>query len=507
MSEVKDKQEQPKVEIAVENFGPIAEANIDLRPLTIFVGPSNTGKTYFATLVYALYGVFPNMTEPRILFPSGHQAIIGFLYALQNIVLTDKNPSVKKKAQELLKKLNTSDRAFRISDIPMDLREILKSLIDDAEVFGDKLQSELKNCFDLDVISELRRLTKEEQSEMIISLKVNEAQKNGWRILLNASESDVVLNSSYNDTTVLLPEGLAISTNWKGNGNFDYTFSGNWDVELTEHGLAVEQTSGENRYYLPAARSGIMHSHRILASSLVKRTTKVGLESLPEVPTLSGPIADSMQKIILYREKKKQNDEMKNIAESLENQVLFGQIRYKPTSSGYPDFRYIPQGTHEEIRISQSSSMVSELAPLVLLLRSGINPGDTLIIEEPEAHLHPSAQADMAVILARLVRAGVKVIITTHSDWLLQEIGNLIRAGELEKFGEEVDELPTFLDIEQVGIWHFQKNGEVEEIPYNRIDGVEPMEYLDVAEDLYNRSARLQNRLEELKGNIKRESE
>ena len=47
----------------------------------------------------------------------------------------------------------------------------------------------------------------------------------------------------------------------------------------------------------------------------------------------------------------------------------------------------------------------------------------------------------------------------------------------------------------------------VEEIPYNRIDGVEPLEYLDVAEDLYNRSARLQNRLEELKGESKRESE
>lgn len=90
----------------------------------MFVGPSNTGKTYFATLVYALYGVFPNMTEPRILFPTGHQAIIGLLYALQNIVLTDKNPSTKKKAQELLKKLNTSDRAFRISDIPTDLHDI-----------------------------------------------------------------------------------------------------------------------------------------------------------------------------------------------------------------------------------------------------------------------------------------------------------------------------------------------------------------------------------------------
>ena len=53
MSEIKDTQ-HPNVEISVKNFGPIAEANIDLRPLTVFVGPSNTGKTYFATLVYAL---------------------------------------------------------------------------------------------------------------------------------------------------------------------------------------------------------------------------------------------------------------------------------------------------------------------------------------------------------------------------------------------------------------------------------------------------------------------
>ena len=32
----------PKVEISVRNFGPIAEADLDLRPLTVFVGPSNT---------------------------------------------------------------------------------------------------------------------------------------------------------------------------------------------------------------------------------------------------------------------------------------------------------------------------------------------------------------------------------------------------------------------------------------------------------------------------------
>ena len=35
MSEIKDTQQHPNVEIAVENFGPIAKASIDLRPLTV----------------------------------------------------------------------------------------------------------------------------------------------------------------------------------------------------------------------------------------------------------------------------------------------------------------------------------------------------------------------------------------------------------------------------------------------------------------------------------------
>ena len=76
--------------------------------------------------------------------------------------------------------------------------------------------------------------------------------------------------------------------------------------------------------------------------------------------------------------------------------------------------------------------MGSELAPLLLFLRGVVRAGDTLIIEEPEAHLHPGAQTQIAFTLSRLIRAGVRVVVTTHSEWLLQEIGNLIREGELK---------------------------------------------------------------------------
>ena len=48
----------PKARIDVRDFAPVAEASVALRPFTVFVGPSNTGKTYLAILIYALHRVF-----------------------------------------------------------------------------------------------------------------------------------------------------------------------------------------------------------------------------------------------------------------------------------------------------------------------------------------------------------------------------------------------------------------------------------------------------------------
>ena len=36
--------------VKVSNFGPIARGSVELRPLTVFFGPSNSGKTFLATL-------------------------------------------------------------------------------------------------------------------------------------------------------------------------------------------------------------------------------------------------------------------------------------------------------------------------------------------------------------------------------------------------------------------------------------------------------------------------
>ena len=256
-----------------------------------------------------------------------------------------------------------------------------------------------------------------------------------------------------------------------------------------------------NAYYLPAARNGIIQ----IVTAL--QATRDGLDHL-EVSTFSGMIADFLEQIINYKENTTLPKSVRRIAEQLEEELLEGRIEVKrPTPEAYPEFLYRPDQAEEALRMSHSSAMVSELAPLVLFLRGIVKRGDLLIIEEPESHLHPDLQTKIAHILARLVRAGVHVLITTHSNYLLQQIGNLIREGELQELGESTSESADYLKKEEVGAWRFYKNEPVTELPFDLVEGIEPEDHLDIAEDLYNRSAGLQNRIEQTKAGDAVESE
>ena len=79
-----------------------------------------------------------------------------------------------------------------------------------------------------------------------------------------------------------------------------------------------------------------------------------------------------------------------------------------------------------------------------------------------------------------------------------------MREGQL---GDHTIEPESWLEVREVGAWLFQENGKVKEIKFDPIKGIEPMEYQDVAENLYNRWAILENRLEEMRRDNDREHE
>ena len=143
--------------------------------------------------------------------------------------------------------------------------------------------------------------------------------------------------------------------------------------------------------------------------------------------------------------------------------------------------------------------MVSELAPLVLFLKYLVNPGDLLILEEPESHLHPAAQRQLARGIVRLVNSGVRVLITTHSDIMISQINNLLalRQASPELIAEGGFETEDFLSGEQVGAYLFRHNQELggsEVVPLD-IDpdtGIDEDEFAQVFEAIYDESIALQ---------------
>ena len=485
------------VQIGVRDLGPIATGTVDLRPLTVFVGPSNTGKTYLSILIYALdkaLGGFSTLPIVERSFPYPMGARFSRF---------EEDPVSGDEYLQIRRTLDNSKRPFMYSDLPVRVRSTLSSCLKES---GTDARAELMRCFDSTSLSEFVRAS---SPDGIMEVDIRTKTSGNVRVHVNMKLSDELSTSSSEIADfVLLPgdqsprsetDRRRIGLSVKQGQSYPVFLD-----ELIGHLFCADARRDPAIHYLPAARSGIMQTYRVTTSSLVKRSTRVGLDRFPEIPALSGVIVDFMEQLILYRSER-QADRLDQIATDLEAKTLGGVVRLAPSPSGFTEFVYRPHGTKGHVRMTRASSMVSELAPVVLFLRGVLAVGDTLIIEEPEAHLHPAAQTHVAVALARLVRAGVRVIITTHSDWLLKEIGNLMREGVLaEESGEPTSEtaLSAALPPREVGVWQFRHGPEeqgstIQEIPFDRSEGVEPPEYDDVAEELYNRSANLQNKLEE----------
>ena len=135
--------------------------------------------------------------------------------------------------------------------------------------------------------------------------------------------------------------------------------------------------------------------------------------------------------------------------------------------------------------------MISELAPIVLLLKRGVRPGELLILEEPESHLHPQAQVLLADALYELSRTGVNVILTTHSEFFVAQLSNSIRKSAME--GAEKHE------NDQYGAFWVQNQEDgsrLVKLAANPEIGIPDDSFAEVSEWLYEQQFSLQRALE-----------
>ena len=113
------------------------------------------------------------------------------------------------------------------------------------------------------------------------------------------------------------------------------------------------------------------------------------------------------------------------------------------------------------LTMGESSSAVRSLLNVGAYLRYKAKPGDLLVIDEPELNLHPLNQRKIARLVARIVNSGVKVFLTTHSDYIIKELNTLImlspRDGHLERIRiEESYREDELLEPRKISVYHAQ---------------------------------------------------
>jgi len=413
--------------IEIENFGPIASGSFELRPLTLFIGPNNTGKSYAATLAHSIVRTVPNM-----------------------MVLDKRKISLP--IQEML---------FQF------LSEYLKEeMLDRLYVYF--------NCKNLrDLIS---RFASEEKAHVYVYSRDSE---NWWASLKgNGSRWSVEVNAS----------GLAkIELQYEEKTELQYEEEGVLTgIQLLIVQFPVAEAIGlpNFSYYLPAARSGVLQGWRALTAEAVRRVSRwAGIKEI-RVPALPGLIGEFLEELIHASEGLRRRSRVgegaspfQSALEVLEEDLLKGAVDFS-----YPDGVPVPEIVYRtrvkrkklEIPIQRASSTVGELAPLVLWIKYLLRPGGMLVIEEPEAHLHPENQRRVARALVRLVRAGVTVLCTTHSPLILHQVSNHILASRADParwkelgFTEE-----DLLREEEVGAYLFwmREDGRGSEIQPLRIE-------------------------------------
>ena len=485
--------------ISVKNFGPIAEGSVDLKPLTIFVGPSNTGKSYMATAVYAVMratgGRGPDSRMPRI---SRSMSFFDYASKEREEAINALEKWVAQRVQE-----KTDSQKWIASDLPEKVRSYLEK-----EVLSELVY------FQKGIVSEIRRIHGEQfdfvrrgsdAENFCLRLSRNAPLLNTEVRLTDTASpqprfdiSQVVVTDHIFDTLHYMSEIAEYSD--------DARIWAVW-ARLVATGAYLE--FHPQIYYLPAARSGIVQGHKVLAASLVRQSSFAGLREL-YIPALPAPTTDFLSNLIEL-DPRTRREENRRVLESaiafVETDVLRGKIDLdNPAGLPTPDIVYLPGSAEEpteKFTIDQTSSMVSELAPLILFLKYLVRPGDLLILEEPESHLHPAAQLKMARGIARLVNAGVKVLITTHSADFVGQINNLVSMSNVseETWASLGFEREECLQPEQISAYGFRidadKGGAVTyPLPVGSDVGIEEEEFLPVTELLYEQAITLQrNRL------------
>ena len=404
--------------INIKNFGPIDECDIEVKPLTVFVGSNGTGKTWTATLIASLFS--PYMWRY-------------YFNAYSREALSERYGTIEDAIEQLLVDGNAK------IDLEHFFKEYGNEYISNVarllpEYFPNMLGSQRISFNNLDVTAEFDI---EKYMPYIIKSSIEKKTgegKDGNAILELYTQKDdpnlYVLTSSSRK----LQEKLPINLIRQKLSSFVF--------------MIIHQAFYGNTHFFPAERTGVQQFISVIpkvdeAAFLEDVTPHLNKMS---VSVLLGDLirnisdaCDSDEQIHRQKSAEKSSYVRKYIelSHTLENDILGGAVELNETGDKSIEILFNPNGVDTSFDISPVSSSIKDLISLVLYLRYVAQENDLIVMDEPEMNLHPEAQIKIMEFLSMMVNSGLNVITTTHSPYLVDHISNLTKAHELKKKGKE----------------------------------------------------------------------
>ena len=366
--------------VKLKNIGILKQAEFSLGDLTLICGENNTGKTYAACALYGFLKSWYNFTRIPISDAQIQQArtepVKIDLTQVTDNMLTE---ACKKYTEQLDKIFAASEGTFQNSEFHL--------VTDKINIRDKEFNSRLTNFNPVFIFSKGKG-----SEEVILTSQVREKRER--KIDTDSVKNFIdfiVADSIFSDS---LPRPFISSAERTGVTTFRK------ELNFARDRLLKEMSQGQKN----------MDPRELL------------FEAYQNYPK---PIEDNVDFMNRLQDVSKNKSFIaKEHPELLEDfaDIVGGEYVITQNDLLY----YIPKGTRLKLTMVESSSAVRSLLDLSFYLNYIAERGDLLMVDEPELSLHPENQRRIARLFARLANIGVKVFITTHSDYIVKELNTLI---------------------------------------------------------------------------------
>ncbi len=412
----------------MQNVGPIADAAFHLRPLTLFTGRNSVGKTITSTLLYLLQKSIWNS-------------------------ITSSNRLLHRRLTQILRNGKAEYSTQAHEGFEHELNQVVK---------GSDFRKNLETSFTEEIsraFTDQRNIIRHRKRKSSFSV----SHSLGWEFKCTFSANNV--DCSFEMGRMVLPQPSlrqipSVAAMRALAGAFESGFGGWQDRPIM----------------IPAGRAGITDSYRYLAEQVLLE--RHGYKQAGP----SGITRDFLALLVGSAPSvfEQESESSTDLVPLLFDELLGGQLR----PSEEPDELFTFEVDGNRVDRNVMSSMIKELGPMVVLLQQREVNGGVLIIDEPECHLHPRAQIDLARAFVALVAIDARFILSTHSPYLAQSLSSAwveqARNGKVRADGISV----VNFALKESGVT-------VRNVPYDPTYGFTFDDFADTANDVQETFVRL----------------